>query len=143
MTQFNPRSVAGSQLVLAVVRDMGPMGSNAGAIVDALLARGDQDTTDRQVVYRRTFRSLKALQEQGLVQKVGLNYCAVEGEIHKGLFRQLAGAVAEVAATSAAAADIGLIRAALQGVMDELDSEARRTAAPILGKDLASRILDE
>jgi hypothetical protein len=130
-------------MVLAVVRKMGPMGSNAGSIVDALIERGDHEAADHDVVYRRTFRSLKALQEQGLVKKVGLNYYAMESEIQKGLLRQLACAVAEVASTSAAAADIGLIRAALQGVMDELDSEAQRSQAPLIGKDVASRILDE
>lgn len=129
--------------MLSVVREMGPEGSNVGSIADILFERDALEIDDRPTVYRRTMRALRALQELGLIRKVGLNYIAEESKIQDGLLKQLMAAFADVASTSFAAADVGILRAALQGVMDEVDNEAKVARIPMVGTDLASRILDE
>lgn len=143
MTQFNPRSVRGNQCVLQIVREMGPHGSNVGTISDTLFERDLLEGLDRGTVYRRTLRSLKALMEEGLVQKTGLNYAAREAEIERGLSRKLAEAVANVAATSPEAVDAGLLQAALLGVAEDLGRSVRKARAPMIGKDLARKVLGE
>lgn len=143
LTQFNPRSVRGNQSVLQVVRELGPLGSNAGTIVEEILRRDVFQGLDRGAVYQRTLRGLKVLTEEGLIDKVGLNYVAREASIEDGLARKLTAAIANVAATSHEAVDSGLIRTALLGVAEQLSASSTSAQAPIVGKDLAAKILGE
>lgn len=129
--------------MLQVVRDMGPQGSNAGAIADALFDSGLLGDLDRTTVYRRTLRSLRALMEEDLILKVGLNYIAQEAAIERGLARKLAEAVAHVASTSPEAIDAGLLQAALLGVAQTLERKNRKAKAPVIGKELARQVLGD